>query len=167
MFELSKKQVGAVIKVLEKNKDVRPLLSHMMIDRKNENEPLVVIVTDGFTMSILNAGMAADEHADLIGKGVPVDALKRWYATADSKDTYTADDIVRDATDLPQPIMTWKNIIPTTPAPIDRVALNPHLMLCLETIAQQPLVYTTYGEGRPLVAKQFGDTYVLMPIMVR
>lgn len=40
-------------------------------------------------------------------------------------------------------------------------------MLSLEMIAGEPLVYTTYGEGRPLVAKQFGDTFVLMPILVK
>lgn len=167
MLELTKKQVGAIIKVLEADRDARPLLSYMMIDKKPDSTDMVAIVTDGFVMAVLNTGYTTEEHTELVGKGVPVDAFKRWYVTAKAKDAYTAENIAQDITDLPQPIIPWQRPIPETPAPIDLVALNPAYMKNLQDIAGGPLYYTTYGKDKPVVAERNGNRYLVMPVFIK
>lgn len=164
MFELSKKQVGAIVKVLDKN-PTRPMLEYLRIDTMTDQPNLVAVATNGFVMMVFQTSLEAETHKELVGKGVQVNSFKKWYATAGSKDTFGEALLTELAKDINQSF-DWQRAIPTEPAPIDLVAIDPVLMRSLQDVADKPLFYTTYGEGKPVVAKRDGNTYLLMPLFV-
>lgn len=161
MFELNKKQVGAVIKILSNHPD-RPMMEYLRIDTMDNQPNLVTVATNGFVMAVIQTGLSAEVHRNLIGKGVHLDEFKRWYATASNKDLFGEEQVMEATTDINYPF-DWHRAIPATPAPVNQVFVDPDLMKLLEGAAGTPLCYTAYGDNTALIAKEAGNMYLIMP----
>jgi hypothetical protein len=163
MFELNKKQVNGLIKILDKHKGTRPVMSNLFIDKQEGKDHLVAVATDGFVMAIFDTELSATGSDEVIGKGINLDDFRKWYAVAGASDRFTVSELPALLKPIENPL-PWQRAIPTTPAPIESIALNSDLMKTLETVAGEGLVYTTYGQDAALIADTKKGRFLLMPI---
>ncbi|WP_139319457.1 hypothetical protein [Gordonia sp. CNJ-863] len=155
---LTKKQVGALLKVLSSDIS-REVLTELSVS-KDESGHTVLVATDGYVLAVLPAG----DFSDIADKTISRDALTRWYKLASTKDLLTSEELHELAGEPAGVYPNWlRQIRDATPGAIEQVILNPDYLVTMEKLAGDGLAYTTHGQLGALVASREGARYVVMP----
>jgi DNA polymerase III sliding clamp (beta) subunit (PCNA family) len=170
MIELNKKQVGALLKVIPKL-DSRPLLDGLRVTQKDGQ--WYAIATNGYVLVILHL----DNDTDGIKEGtIRQDAIERWHRLATGKNRLTTHELINTvwADDYAHHNSYAKNEYPDMFALLEageaeieatpKLTFNAEYMKLIQDITNKPVTYTLHGTMKPMVARDEGNTYVLMPI---
>lgn len=171
-MNLTKKQVGALLKVMSKD-TTRPVLCGVKVDKylgKN-----VLVATDGYIMAVLGLG---EIEAELSGNWIiRRDALERWYKLADGKSRLTErellnvsrDDYTKNDGYLEGSYPDWQNMIMakviSDRQPTESVKFNADYAKTLQDLSgDDGLEWSLGGTLGAMVAESNGNTYIMMPM---
>lgn len=166
---MNKKQVGAFLKVMDKD-EMRPILASVYIDRWHDG--IVMVATNGYIMAILP--LDTEDAEPLVGKMIRREAIERWYKLATGKSRLDTMELVQVASEdygrhgnyqegnYPK----WQGVVPSGIADgADTIAFNADLAKTLQDLdGSDGLVWTVYGKLQPLMASTDNGTYLLMPM---
>lgn len=169
MINLTKKQVGALLKVMS-NDTSRPILNGVHIDEYKGKH--VMVATNGYILTALE--LDVENPLDFkMGTFVRRSALEKWYKLATGKNRLTTEELVKvSAEDYADnngyqqgQYPDWKNILPDEKG-IETLELtfNADYMKTMQDLADKPLTYRFNGKLGALVAKNNNDLYVIMPL---
>ena len=150
MINLSKKQVGALLKVLS-NDTTRAALTELNIK-------------DGYARAT-NGYILAKLKTTLPDGAVSREELTKWYKLAGNKDRLTDEILAEMRIEI-----GWRYpevdrlITENQTTAIDNIAFDTKYATYLQDLAGEPLRYELTGTASPMIATLDDNTYVLMPV---
>lgn len=165
---MTKKQVGALLKVMAKD-DLRPQLATAKVDKWGERT--VLVATNGYVMAVLK--LDTEDAKELVGRIIRREAIEIWYKLANGKSRLTTIELEAVSNqdfathdgylDIEYP--NWVNVIPEgIPAGTKRICFNAEYAKILQDLeGNDGLDWTLYGEIKQMMAKVNENTYIMMP----
>lgn len=134
-MNITKRQVKILLDITKN--DVREVLTQLKIDKHDGRTYLVC--TDSYRLAAIEINVADS----VVGKVVSRYDIETWYKLANSKDTFTDQDVEAMAKDsMTQQYPVWQNILPKDkPVADTTISLNGRYMLDFDILADGNLVY--------------------------
>lgn len=159
-MNLTKKQVGALLKVLSKD-TTRPVLTQAAISLYHDKPYLVA--TDGYTLAALELNT---DLKDIAGKRIERGVIEMWYKLADTKSRFTDDDVRELAKDLDGEYPEWQKLIPKGNEPCQPTSFNANFVLNIQTLSGESGVRAIMSGAGKLIRLEDGtrNIYLIAPM---
>lgn len=165
---MNKKQVGAFLKVISKDK-TRPVLCSAYIDMYNDEVHMVA--TDGYILSAIKM----DEDAkELVGRMVRREAIERWYKLATGKSRFTGEELMAISSEdyamnngyLEGNYPEWQKLVPTgEKEKQDSMAFNAEFFKIIQDVnGEAGVTVELYGKLAPMVVRTDKGLHMVMPM---
>lgn len=163
---MNKKQIGAFLKVMSKDKS-RAVLCSAYIDLYN-NKP-VMVATDAY---ILSAVYLPDLDKSYVGKRITREAIEKWYKLADGRIKFngsTIQDLMEDDVYNNRAISgqypDWQSVIKINNNPTNKIGFNAdYAKIIQELNGSDGLTYSLNGDLGAMVSDTELAFSMIMPL---